>query len=165
MRGSMQGMPMPIRLLAVALLASVISAPVLAAQAVGQVSGTVYLERDGQGARSPVEPGLPGVVVSNGTDIVRTDAQGRFVVQGKARSEGRDTPSRSARSRSDGRRENAAGVRSQSMKRATCMVSSSDDVTSRPGAARMRRVRSCPGPWPWGFRCAPAGPWARWAPG
>ena len=78
MRGSMQGMPMPIRLLAVALLASVISAPVLAAQAVGQVSGTVYLERDGQGARSPVEPGLPGVVVSNGTDIVRTDAQGRF---------------------------------------------------------------------------------------
>ena len=72
MRGSMQGMPMPIRLLAVALLASVISAPVLAAQAVGQVSGTVYLERDGQGARSPVEPGLPGVVVSNGKPLPST---------------------------------------------------------------------------------------------
>ena len=45
---------MPIRLLAVALLASVISAPVLAVQAVGQVSGTVYLERDGQGGRGPM---------------------------------------------------------------------------------------------------------------
>ena len=69
---------MPIRLLAVALLASVISAPVLAVQAVGQVSGTVYLERDGQGGRGPMEPGLPGVVVSDGTDIVHTDAQGRY---------------------------------------------------------------------------------------
>jgi len=43
-----------------------------------EVSGHVYLERDGRSGRAPSEPGLPGVAVSNGEDIVLTDAQGRY---------------------------------------------------------------------------------------
>ncbi|MDG2526657.1 calcineurin-like phosphoesterase family protein [Stenotrophomonas sp. HITSZ_GD] len=41
-------------------------------------SGTVYEERDGQPGRGARDAGLPGVQVSNGQDIVLTDAQGRY---------------------------------------------------------------------------------------
>ncbi|UNK59127.1 calcineurin-like phosphoesterase family protein [Pseudoxanthomonas daejeonensis] len=44
------------------------------------VSGHVYLERDGRAGRGPGDPGVAAVAVSNGSDIVRTDAQGRYTI-------------------------------------------------------------------------------------
>jgi hypothetical protein len=41
-------------------------------------TGVVYHDRDGDRLRDPGEDGLPGVGVSNGRDVVRTDAQGRY---------------------------------------------------------------------------------------
>lgn len=58
----------------IALLA--LSAAAVATEA--QVGGTVYLEADGKAGRSAAESGVAGVQVSNGRDIVRTDAQGRY---------------------------------------------------------------------------------------
>ncbi|AKC87755.1 calcineurin-like phosphoesterase C-terminal domain-containing protein [Pseudoxanthomonas suwonensis] len=76
---------MSIRHLPGILLACVVAAQGAAARAAdasgadtATVSGHVHLERDGRAGRDPSEPGLPGVAVSNGVDIVRTDAQGRF---------------------------------------------------------------------------------------
>ena len=69
---------MPIRLLAAIVLAWLLAVPAFAAVGAREVSGQVYLERDGHVGRSPAEAGLPGVAVCNGEDIVRTDAQGRF---------------------------------------------------------------------------------------
>lgn len=43
-----------------------------------EISGYVYQERDGAPGRGPGDPGLAGVAVSNGEDIVRTDAEGRY---------------------------------------------------------------------------------------
>ncbi|RYX82299.1 metallophosphoesterase [bacterium] len=40
--------------------------------------GVVYLDRDGSGKRLPGSKGIPNVRVSNGRDIVVTDAQGRY---------------------------------------------------------------------------------------
>ena len=40
--------------------------------------GTVYHDRDGDRLRSPGEPGIPGVRVSNGVDVTLTDADGRW---------------------------------------------------------------------------------------
>ena len=42
------------------------------------VSGHVYLDRDGRPGRGSADDGVADVAVSNGTHIVRTDAQGRF---------------------------------------------------------------------------------------
>ncbi|KAB7768158.1 calcineurin-like phosphoesterase C-terminal domain-containing protein [Xanthomonas maliensis] len=42
------------------------------------VDGIVYEERDGKAGRSASEPGLADIAVSNGEQIVRTDAQGRY---------------------------------------------------------------------------------------
>ncbi|WP_435013209.1 calcineurin-like phosphoesterase C-terminal domain-containing protein [Xanthomonas arboricola] len=42
------------------------------------VDGTVYEERDGRAGRSADEPGIADVAVSNGEQLVRTDAQGRY---------------------------------------------------------------------------------------
>jgi hypothetical protein len=42
------------------------------------VSGYVYLENDGQPGRGSGDAGLAGIAVSNGADIVHTDAQGRY---------------------------------------------------------------------------------------
>ncbi|WP_115561913.1 calcineurin-like phosphoesterase C-terminal domain-containing protein [Xanthomonas arboricola] len=42
------------------------------------VDGIVYEERDGRAGRSADESGVADVAVSNGTQIVRTDAQGRY---------------------------------------------------------------------------------------
>ena len=42
------------------------------------VSGVVFEDRDGTGAASAGNPGLAGVLVSNGRDVVVTDADGRY---------------------------------------------------------------------------------------
>ncbi|BCM93801.1 hypothetical protein IAD21_05692 [Abditibacteriota bacterium] len=42
------------------------------------VRGVVYLDQDGSGKRLPNSKGIPNVRVSNGRDIVVTDAQGRY---------------------------------------------------------------------------------------
>jgi hypothetical protein len=44
----------------------------------GQAVGVVYHDRDGDGARSASEPGVAGVAVSNGRELVRTDSEGRY---------------------------------------------------------------------------------------
>ena len=75
---------MPIGFLVAALLACTITAPAFASNGVGAVSGTVYLEDGTRSGRDPYEPGLAGVAVSNGTDIVRTDAQGRYRIEASA---------------------------------------------------------------------------------
>jgi hypothetical protein len=41
-------------------------------------TGMVYLDRNGNGARDPGERGIGGVSVSNGLDVVQTDATGRY---------------------------------------------------------------------------------------
>ena len=40
--------------------------------------GSVFADDDGSGVRRPGSRGLPGVLVSNGRDVVRTDAEGRW---------------------------------------------------------------------------------------
>ncbi|GAB3506293.1 calcineurin-like phosphoesterase C-terminal domain-containing protein [Pseudoxanthomonas daejeonensis] len=64
------------------LLACAFAAPVAAVPAAmaSTVSGHVYLERDGRAGRGPGDPGVAAVAVSNGSDIVRTDAQGRYTI-------------------------------------------------------------------------------------
>ena len=44
------------------------------------VSGTVFLDRNGNGHRDAGEPGLKGVVVSDQVDVVTTDAGGGFTI-------------------------------------------------------------------------------------
>ncbi len=44
----------------------------------GWATGSVFDDLDGDGARGAREPGLAGVAVSNGRDVVRTDAAGRY---------------------------------------------------------------------------------------
>ncbi|MEQ8486935.1 MAG: calcineurin-like phosphoesterase family protein [Pseudomonadales bacterium] len=41
-------------------------------------TGMVYLDRNGNGVRDPGERGIGGVSVSNGLDVVQTDATGRY---------------------------------------------------------------------------------------
>lgn len=51
------------------------------AAAPGKVAqGTVYLDSNHNAVRDTGEPGLPGVFVSNGRDVVKTDAQGKYAV-------------------------------------------------------------------------------------
>jgi len=42
------------------------------------ISGVVFDDRNASGVRDPGEPGLAQVAVSNGTDVVLTDADGRY---------------------------------------------------------------------------------------
>ena len=42
------------------------------------VSGVVFEDRDGSGARTPDAAGVANVLVSNGRDVAVTDAQGRY---------------------------------------------------------------------------------------
>ena len=44
----------------------------------GWATGSVFHDRDGDGVRGAGEPGLAGVAVSNGHDVARTDAAGRY---------------------------------------------------------------------------------------
>jgi hypothetical protein len=46
----------------------------------GSVSGVVFHDLNGDGSRQPDEPGVPAVRVSNGTEVVATDAGGRYVL-------------------------------------------------------------------------------------
>jgi hypothetical protein len=72
---------MPIRCFLAFLLAAALYAQVgatLAAPAVLTISGRVHLEHDATDLRGRSGPGLAAVAVSNGVDIVRTDAQGRY---------------------------------------------------------------------------------------
>lgn len=64
-------------------LFAALAAPAAASPAAGsgaevEVAGSVHLERDGRPGRGKSEAGLAGVAVSNGRDLVRTDAQGRY---------------------------------------------------------------------------------------
>jgi C terminal of Calcineurin-like phosphoesterase/N terminal of Calcineurin-like phosphoesterase/Calcineurin-like phosphoesterase len=43
-------------------------------------TGTVFDDRNGNGLREAGEPGLPGVAVSNGVEVVLTDAAGRYTL-------------------------------------------------------------------------------------
>ena len=45
-----------------------------------QVSGLVFEDRDGSGVASAANPGLAGVLVSNGRDIAVTGADGRYTL-------------------------------------------------------------------------------------
>lgn len=49
-------------------------------EAQGQAKGVVYLDRNENGARDRGEPGIAGVKVSNGRDVVKTDRQGRYAI-------------------------------------------------------------------------------------
>jgi hypothetical protein len=42
------------------------------------VTGIVFEDRSGTGRRQPGDPGIPGVLVSNGREVVKTDASGRY---------------------------------------------------------------------------------------
>jgi C terminal of Calcineurin-like phosphoesterase/N terminal of Calcineurin-like phosphoesterase/Calcineurin-like phosphoesterase len=53
--------------------------PALAAGA-GTVSGVVYENRFGGVRRTADDPGIAGVLVSNGRDVVKTDADGRYTL-------------------------------------------------------------------------------------
>src|SRR5262249_58732502 len=55
------------------------SAPLQQAAAQGaSVSGVVFEDRSGSGRRQPGDPGIPGVLVSNGREVAKTDANGRY---------------------------------------------------------------------------------------
>jgi C terminal of Calcineurin-like phosphoesterase/Calcineurin-like phosphoesterase len=43
-------------------------------------SGAVFHDRNGGGVRRPGDPGIEGVLVSNGCEVVRTDAAGRWLL-------------------------------------------------------------------------------------
>ena len=45
-----------------------------------QVSGLVFEDRDGSGTASPANPGLAGVMVSNGREVAVTGADGRYTL-------------------------------------------------------------------------------------
>src|SRR5690554_2898977 len=54
------------------------------ADAAGEIvtaRGVVYQDRNGNGVRDEGEPGLAGIRVSNGVDIVATDDQGRYEIE------------------------------------------------------------------------------------
>ena len=51
-----------------------------AAQVSGQVSGVVFEDRDGSGLSSASNPGLAGVLVSNGRDVAVTGPDGRYAL-------------------------------------------------------------------------------------
>lgn len=46
----------------------------------GKASGTVYVDNNCDGVRQAGEQGLPGVLVTNGVDVVRTDMQGAYSI-------------------------------------------------------------------------------------
>jgi hypothetical protein len=43
-------------------------------------TGVVFEDRSGTGRRGPGDPGIPGVLVSNGRDVVKTDRDGRYAL-------------------------------------------------------------------------------------
>jgi hypothetical protein len=66
---------------AAALAAAVVPvSQVLATESTGTVSATVYENRSGGVRREANDPGVAGVLVSNGYDVVKTDAAGRYTL-------------------------------------------------------------------------------------
>ncbi len=61
------------------------AATISAAQPAPYLSGVVFADHDADGKRSGAEPGLPGVLVSNGTLVVATDDNGRYSLPVAAR--------------------------------------------------------------------------------
>ena len=59
---------------------AVAAGPVLAAATANAVSGVVYENRSGGTRRAAGDPGIAGVLVSNGRDVVKTDAAGRYTL-------------------------------------------------------------------------------------
>jgi len=61
--------------------AAALAATSLPRQAAAQgatVTGVVFEDRSGSGRRQPGDPGIPGVLVSNGREVAKTDASGRY---------------------------------------------------------------------------------------
>jgi 3',5'-cyclic AMP phosphodiesterase CpdA len=57
------------------------SAPLQQAAAQGAtVTGVVFEDRSGTGRRQPGDPGIAGVLVSNGREVAKTDASGRYTL-------------------------------------------------------------------------------------
>src|SRR4051794_16246480 len=54
--------------------------PGLAGEAARTVSGTVYENGSGSLRRQPSDPGIAGVLVSNGREVAKTDANGRYTL-------------------------------------------------------------------------------------
>jgi len=46
------------------------------------VKGYVFLDKNNNGVRDPGEPGIRGVSVSNGKDVVQTDSRGLYTLPG-----------------------------------------------------------------------------------
>ncbi len=63
------------------LAGALVGAPVVVPVAAG-VSGVVFLDRNGDGRRSPGEPGIAGVAVSDQADVVVSAADGSFRIGG-----------------------------------------------------------------------------------
>jgi N terminal of Calcineurin-like phosphoesterase len=63
----------------VAALATVVQPSITVAQS-RTVSGIVYENRSGGNGRAPSDPGIAGVLVSNGHEVVKTDADGRYTL-------------------------------------------------------------------------------------
>jgi len=62
---------------AAALAASSVPLRPAAAQS-ATVTGVVFEDRSGTGRRQPGDPGIPGVLVSNGREVAKTDGGGRY---------------------------------------------------------------------------------------
>jgi len=57
------------------------SVPLQPAEAQGAtVTGVVFEDRSGSGRRQPGDPGIAGVLVSNGREVTKTDASGRYTL-------------------------------------------------------------------------------------
>jgi hypothetical protein len=70
----------PLRALLSALGVLMLMAAPAFAQAPETARGAVYLDRNENGVRDRGEPGISGVKVSNGRDVVKTDGQGRYAI-------------------------------------------------------------------------------------
>ena len=69
-----------------ALLASILLASHVQAAAACSI-GTVFEDRDGDGRHDPGEPGVAGIALSNGRDVVRSDRAGRYQLPRRAGAE------------------------------------------------------------------------------
>nr|WP_295375927.1 calcineurin-like phosphoesterase family protein [Pseudoxanthomonas sp.] len=57
----------------------------VASSPAAEVTGTIYLDANGNGRRDPRERGLAGVKVSNGRDVAVSDARGAYRLPGRER--------------------------------------------------------------------------------
>jgi len=65
---------------AAAAIAAVVTPTGQVFAAAGSVSGTVYESRSNGARRQTGDPGIAGVLVSNGREVVKTDAEGRYTL-------------------------------------------------------------------------------------